>query len=134
MPLVLWRQYAGLMSQKEKKRKDQLPSCDEYSTILGPYRKTIAGSPPHERIYFFFEKIKFASQKLNLSIFVFQQKKSIKMTLNSLEVKKCCKKEFILFLFFCLQNFLFFTFLFLKLFLGEPAMVLRYSTRAAFND
>jgi hypothetical protein len=28
--------------------------------------------------------------------------------------------------YFCLQNFLFFTFLFLKLFLDEPAMVLRY--------
>ena len=48
------------------------------------------------------------------------------MTLNSLEVTKCCKNLFILFFVFCLQNFLFFTFLFLKLFLDEPAMVLRY--------
>jgi hypothetical protein len=32
------------------------------------------------------------------------------MTLNSLEVTKCGKKQFILFSFLCLQNFLFFTF------------------------
>jgi hypothetical protein len=49
------------------------------------------------------------------------------MTLNSLEVTKCCKNLFILFSFFCLQNFLIFTlFLFLELFVDEPAMVLQY--------
>jgi hypothetical protein len=34
------------------------------------YRNTIAGSPG-ERIFIYFEKIRFASQKLNFSIFVF---------------------------------------------------------------
>jgi hypothetical protein len=38
------------------------------------YRNTIAGSPPDERIFNFFEKIRFASQKLNSSILVFEQK------------------------------------------------------------
>jgi hypothetical protein len=33
------------------------------------YRNTIAGSPPGERIFIVFEKIRFASQKLNFSIF-----------------------------------------------------------------
>jgi hypothetical protein len=31
------------------------------------YRKTIAVTPLGERIYLFFEKIRFASQKLNFS-------------------------------------------------------------------
>jgi hypothetical protein len=53
------------------------------------YRNTIAGLP-HGEQFFFFEKIRFASQKL---IFLFS-KKTIKMTLNSLEVTKCCKKHF----------------------------------------
>ena len=48
------------------------------------------------------------------------------MTLNSLEVTKCCKNYFILFLFFCLQNSLIFTFSYLELILDKPAMVLRY--------
>jgi len=38
---------------------------------LYEYRYTIASSPPEERIFFFFEKLRFASQKLNFSIFVF---------------------------------------------------------------
>jgi hypothetical protein len=42
------------------------------------YRNTIAGSPPGERIFIFFEKIRFASQKLNFSIFHFLAKKSVK--------------------------------------------------------
>jgi hypothetical protein len=48
------------------------------------------------------------------------------MTLNSLEVTKCCKNQFILFLFFVYKIFYFFYFLFLELFLDELAMVLRY--------
>ena len=44
----------------------------------------------NEYIYFF-EKISFASQKLNFSNFYFLTKKSVKMTLNSLEVTKCYK-------------------------------------------
>ena len=35
------------------------------------YRKTIACLPPSEQIIIYFEKIKVASQKLNLSIFGF---------------------------------------------------------------
>ena len=47
------------------------------------------------------------------------------MTLNSLEVTKCCKNYF--FLFFSIFNFfIFYVFLFLELFLDEHAMVLRY--------
>jgi len=42
------------------------------------------------------------------------------MTLNSLEVTKCCKNSFILFLF-------------LELFLNEHAMVLRYMNRKHKN-
>jgi hypothetical protein len=38
------------------------------------YRNTIAGSPPSERIFIYFQKIRFASQKLNFSIFVFSKK------------------------------------------------------------
>ena len=54
------------------------------------YRNTmIASSPPGKRIYIF-ETTRFASQKLNFSDFLFS-KKSIKMTLNGLEVTKCCK-------------------------------------------
>ena len=41
--------------------------------------------------YYFFEKIRFASQKHNFSIFVFLAKKSVKMTLNSLEVQNVAK-------------------------------------------
>jgi hypothetical protein len=55
------------------------------------------------------------------------------MTLNSLEVTKCCKNSFILFSFFYLQNFLIFTFIFLELFLNELAMVLRYMNRKHKN-
>jgi hypothetical protein len=58
--------------------------------IMKTYCNTIAGSPPGERRFFFFGKIRFASQKLNFSIFVSFQKIN-KMTLNSLEVTKCCK-------------------------------------------
>jgi hypothetical protein len=38
------------------------------SSSCVPYRNTIASSPPGERIFIFFEKIRFASQKLNFSI------------------------------------------------------------------
>jgi hypothetical protein len=47
------------------------------------------------------------------------------MTLNSLEVTKCCKKT-IYFIFFYLQNLIIFMFSLLELFLDEPAMVPRY--------
>ena len=89
------------------------------------YRNIIAGSPPGEQISIYFENIRFASQKLKFSIF-FSKKKTIKFTLNSLEVKKYCKNQFILLSLFCLQIFLIFTFLFLELFLDELAMVLQY--------
>ena len=60
-----------------------------HSYVRG-YRNTIAGLPPSERIFFFW-KNKLASQKLNFSILFFRKKVSIKMILNSLVVKKCCK-------------------------------------------
>ena len=41
---------------------------------------------------------------------MFFSKKSVKMTLNGLETPKDCKNQFILFLFFCLHNFITFTF------------------------
>ena len=47
------------------------------------------------------------------------------MTLNSLEVTKCCKK-IILFLFFVFKFFNILYFIFLELFLDEHAMVLQY--------
>jgi hypothetical protein len=59
--------------------------------LEGAYRNTIAGSPPGERIFIYFEKIRFASQELILSIFCILAKISVKMTLNSLEVTKFCK-------------------------------------------
>ena len=76
------------------------------------YRNSIAGSPHGEQIFIYFEKIRFASQKLNFLIFVFSKNKSVKMTSNSLEVTKCCKKliyfifilfvfKFLLYLLFC---------------------------------
>ena len=64
-------------------------SCEGGNVLL--YRNIIASSSPREQILFFFEKIRFASQKLNFSIFCFFSKKPIKMTLNSLEVTKCYK-------------------------------------------
>jgi hypothetical protein len=50
------------------------------------------------------------------------------MTLNSLEVTKCCKNYFILFFVFLSSECSnFYVFLFLGLLLDEPAMVLQYS-------
>jgi hypothetical protein len=48
------------------------------------------------------------------------------MTLNSLEVKKMLQKLIYYIFGFFLQNFIFFTFFILELFLDEHAMVLRY--------
>ena len=82
------------------------------------YRNTIAGLPPGERIFFLFflnkvclSKTEFLKKKL--------AKKLVKMTLNSLEVTKCCKKYFILFLFLCLQNILIFTFFIFRIVFGR---------------
>ena len=47
------------------------------------------------------------------------------MTLNSLEVTKCCKNYFILFLFFASEFSNFYVLFILELFLDGPAMVLR---------
>jgi hypothetical protein len=38
------------------------------------YRNTIAGLPPSEQIFIFFEKIRSASQKPNFSIFFLAEK------------------------------------------------------------
>ena len=56
-------------------------------------------------------KLFFLKNKVCLSktkFLNFFSKKLVLMTLNSLEVTKCCKNEFILFLFFNLHNFLIF--------------------------
>jgi hypothetical protein len=73
------------------RRISEARSCGREGIIVyeHTYRNTIAGSPPGKRIFVFFEKIRFASQKLNFSIFL--ANKLVKMTLNSLEVTKCCK-------------------------------------------
>jgi len=70
----------------------QLQSCAPRQLLKAKeyYRNTIAGLPPSERIFIFFEKIRFASQKW-ISQFCFFAKILVKMTLNSLEVTKCCK-------------------------------------------
>jgi len=77
------------------------------------YRNTIAGSCTLKRIFIYFWKNKGSPLKNWISQFLFFSKKISKMTLNSLEVTKCGKNQFILFSFFCLQIFLFFTFLFI---------------------
>ena len=41
------------------------------------------------------------------------------MSLNSLEVKKCCKNYFILFCFVCLQNFIFLMFFICRIIFGQ---------------
>ena len=66
-------------------------------------------------IYLFLEKEgsplkNYISQKKNFS------KKSVKMTLNSLEVTKCCKNQFIPFLFFWSSIFFYFLRLFYFIF------------------
>ena len=55
--------------------------------VWSNYRNTIAGD---ERVFIYFEKIKFASQKV-LNFLFFSKKKSVKMTLNGLETPKDCK-------------------------------------------
>ena len=79
------------------------------------YRNTIAGSSPAERILIYFEKIRFASQKIEFLNFCLLAKKSVRMTLIFLETTKYSKKTYILFLFLCLHNFMIFMFLFLFL-------------------
>ena len=75
------------------------------------YRNIIAGSPPGKRIYIFFEKIRFASQKLNFSIFVFQQKIS-KNDLKQLRNNKMLQNLiYSIFVFSVFKIFYFFTFL-----------------------
>jgi hypothetical protein len=48
-----------------------MPNSVTYVFMGRLYRNTIAGSPPGKRIFMYFEKKRFASQKLNFSIFVF---------------------------------------------------------------
>jgi hypothetical protein len=49
-------------------------TIEQIGFVIHVYRNTIAGSPPGERIFIFFEKIRFASQKLNFSILSFSKK------------------------------------------------------------
>ena len=90
------------------------------------YHNTIAGSSPSERIFIYFEQIRFASQKIEFLNFCFLAKKSIKMTLNILEINFFLHKLIYSILFFRLHNFLVLRFSFLELFLDEHAMALRY--------
>ena len=46
-------------------------------TSFDVYRKTVAGSSHGERIFIYFEKIRFTSQKTKFLKFHFKQKKSI---------------------------------------------------------
>jgi hypothetical protein len=55
----------------QSNRFDQYHWNHEPSSL---YRNTIAGLPPGERIFIFFEKIRFASQKQNFSNFSFLAK------------------------------------------------------------
>ena len=82
---------------------DGFRMCPILFVLSCVYRNTTVGSPLGERLYFFWKNIRFASQKLN-SRFLFFSKKIIKMTLNSLEVTKCCRNQFILFLFYVFRN------------------------------
>ena len=66
---------------------------------LQRYRNTIAGSSPGKRIFIYFEKTRFASQKTKFLNFLSSSKKSVQMTLNGLETTKDCKSYFILFFF-----------------------------------
>ena len=43
----------------------------EVDPHMSNYGNTIAGSPLDKRIFIYFEKIRFASQKLNFLIFIF---------------------------------------------------------------
>ena len=55
------------------------------------YRNTIVGSSPGERIFIYFDEIRFASQKIEFLNFCFFSKKSVKKTLIGLETPKDCK-------------------------------------------
>ena len=73
------------------------------------YRNTIASSSPRERIFIYFEKIRFASQKIEFLNFLFQQKINIndlKWFRNNKRLQKLIHYIFV----FCLHNFVFFTF------------------------
>jgi hypothetical protein len=62
------------------------------SSYTGPiYRNTLASLPPGKQIYIFFWKIKIRLSKTEFFKFCFFSKKSVKTTLNSLEVTKCWK-------------------------------------------
>ena len=54
--------------------------------------RNIACSSPGKQIFIYFEKIRFTSQKTEFPSFLFSQKKSVKMTLNGLEITKYCQK------------------------------------------
>ena len=100
---------------------------------MNHYRNTIAGSSLGKWIFICFEKIRFASQQTEFLIYL--SKKSVKMTLNGLDITKYCHNQFILLCFFCLHNFLFCTFKKkLELFLDEPAMVLCYLYYMLWNE
>jgi hypothetical protein len=59
------------------------------------YRNTIAGLPPGKRIFSFFEKNKGRLSKTEFLKICFFSKKSVEMTLNSLEEKNVAKTNLI---------------------------------------
>ena len=77
----------------------------------------IAGSPPGERLFIYFEKVCLSKIK-------FLSKIDLKWLRSNKMLQKIIYSIFV----FYLQNFLIFMF-FLGLFLDEPAMVLRYVCR-----
>ena len=62
-----------------------------HSQVHNCYRNTIAGPPPGEQIFLLKKKVRLS--KIAFLNFHFLAKKT-KMTLNSLEVTKCCKNLF----------------------------------------
>ena len=68
---------------------------------------------------YFVWKNKVRLSKTEFLNFLIFSKKSIKITSNSLEITKCYKNKSIPFLFFCLQNFLIFTFFYFRIIFGR---------------
>jgi hypothetical protein len=86
----------------------QVNMCELTSYYEGIYRNTIAHSLPSEGIFIYLKKNKVRLSKIEYVNFCFFSKKSVKMTLNSLEVTKCCKNYFIIFFCFMSSEYSFF--------------------------
>ena len=80
------------------------------------YCNTIAGSSPGERMFIYFEKIRFAFLAKKIS------KNDLKWSRNNKNLQKLIYSILV----FCLYNFLVCTFFIFRIIYGQPAMVLRY--------